>query len=82
MMSLSSSTITKPAHIESKDKYGQTPLSCAAGNDLEAVVKLLLERNADIEFKDEYGRTPLSCAAWNGHEAVVKLLLDWNADIE
>jgi ankyrin repeat protein len=53
----------------------RTPLSLAAGNVHEAVVKLLLEKNADIETKDKYRRMPLSLAAGNGHKAVVKLLL-------
>jgi ankyrin repeat protein len=34
------------AELETKDNYGQTPLSLAAGNGYEAVVKLLLEKGA------------------------------------
>ncbi|KAI9860058.1 MAG: hypothetical protein M1813_006406 [Trichoglossum hirsutum] len=63
--------------VDSKDTYGRTPLSWAAGNGHEAVVKLLLAtEKVDVDPKDSYsGRTPLSWAAVNGHEAVVKLLL-------
>jgi ankyrin repeat protein len=42
----------------------------------EAIVKLLLDKNADVESKDIKDRTPLSWAVECGHEAVVKLLLD------
>jgi ankyrin repeat protein len=66
--------LEKNADIESKDDYGQTPLSWAARRGYEPVVKLLLEKNADIESKDNNGQTPLSWAAQNGYEPVVKLI--------
>ncbi|RYP60841.1 hypothetical protein DL770_009919 [Monosporascus sp. CRB-9-2] len=73
----------KGAAIEAKYKeYGQAPLSWAAGEGHELVVRLLVEKGADIEAKDGYGRTPLSWAAGNGHEAVVRMLVEKGADIE
>ncbi|QGA20938.1 hypothetical protein EYB26_008648 [Talaromyces marneffei] len=66
-----------------KDSYGRTPLSWAAGNGHDVVVKLLLEKGAELEIKDNIsGRTPLSYAAERGHEAVVKLLLKHGAKLE
>jgi ankyrin repeat protein len=54
----------------------------AAWNGHEAVVKVLLEKNANVETISVSGRTPLSLAALDGHEAVVKVLLEKNANIE
>jgi ankyrin repeat protein len=65
-----------------KDTYRQTPLSWAVRNGHEAVVKLLLEKDAELESKDAFGQTPLLWAVRNGHEAVVKLLLEKGADAE
>jgi hypothetical protein len=70
------------ADAESKDSYGQTPLSWAAESGYEAVVKLLLAAGADVESKDSKGQTPLSWAAQQGYEAVVNLLLAAGADAE
>ena len=45
--------LEKGAELETKDEYGQTPLSWAARNGHEAVVKLLLEKGAELETKDK-----------------------------
>jgi ankyrin repeat protein len=66
-----------------KDVYGRAPLSWAARNGHEAVVKLLLEKSAELESKDKkWDQTPLLWAARNGHEAVVKLLLEKGPKLE
>jgi ankyrin repeat protein len=62
--------------IESTDRYGQTPLSWAAGNGHKEVVRLLL-KTTKVEIDSKcFGRTPLSWAAQNGHDKVVELLLN------
>jgi ankyrin repeat protein len=80
-------TLLKNRHNpDVKDTNGQTPLSWAAENGHEAVVKLLLEKGAELESKDIFGRTrgrtPLSLAAEKGHKSVMKLLLEKIAELD
>jgi ankyrin repeat protein len=75
--------LEKGADVEAKDtRNGRTPLSWAARNGREGLVKLLLEKGADVGCKSDNGRTPLCWAALSGHEALVKLLLEQGADVE
>jgi len=67
---------------DSKDRYGRTPLSQAAEEGREAVIKLLMDRaDVDADSKDRYARTPLLWAAEAGRETVIKLLVD-RADVD
>jgi ankyrin repeat protein len=72
------SALSKNRHdLDLKDTYGRTPLSWAAGNGHEAVVRQLLAKDGvDPNSEDKLGhQTPLWWAARNGHEAVVRQLL-------
>ncbi|CZR51217.1 uncharacterized protein PAC_01092 [Phialocephala subalpina] len=75
---------TSKVDADWKDGYGgRTPLSWAAENGHEAIVKLLLDTSkVDADSKNVFGQTPLLLAAKNGHEAVVKLLLERGAELE
>jgi hypothetical protein len=72
---------TGKVDADSKDNNGRPPLSWAAENGHEEVVKLLLEKDADPNSQDYDGRTPLLFATDRGHEAVVRLLVKRGADI-
>ncbi|EEP79769.1 conserved hypothetical protein [Uncinocarpus reesii 1704] len=77
--------IKEGAEIEVKERrFGWTPLicACAAEDESEAVVKLLLEANAKTDARDTDDRTPLIYAAVNGYEAVARQLLEAGANIE
>ena len=52
--------LEKGAELETRDNNNRAPLSYAAENGNEVVVKLLLEKCAELETRDIYSRTPLS----------------------
>jgi ankyrin repeat protein len=62
--------------LNAKDTYGQTPLSRAAQNGREDIVKFLLKsKKVNVDAEDEDGTTPLLWAVQNRHREISELLL-------
>lgn len=57
-----------------EDDSGRTPLSWAAENGHEALVRLLLAKGANAGAKDHSTLLPVSWAAMSGHDTIVRLL--------
>lgn len=74
----------KRAKIDSKDRYGRTPLSYAVWIGNVAVVELLIKAGARANSKDKIGGTPLSYAICNRDKEVIEVLLkgDTKANLE
>ena len=70
----------RSAVVNSVSDESETPLTIAASQGHEAVVRLLLENGADVDLCAENGNTALDCAADAGYVSVTKLLLDFGAD--
>lgn len=66
--------IAHGANVNSKDKYGVTPLMEAARCGKTAIVRLLLEAGADPRAKDKAGWDPERYAKAGKHEKIVLLL--------
>ena len=77
--------IKAKANINSRDKYGHTPLMLAIMNsDNPAVVEALIKAKSNVNFRNNvaFDLTPLMCAASsNRNEAVIKLLVKAGADV-
>ncbi len=70
-------TLLEERNLDVRNGDDQTPLSQAAGEGHEAIVRLLLNtEGVNPDSKDRYGETPLAHAANNRHEAIVRLLLN------
>jgi len=68
--------------INTKDRNGNSALFCAAAQNRETTIRILLDNGADIETTNDRSVTPLIGAAQAGYRAVVQILLDRGANIE
>ncbi len=69
------------ATVNCKDKYGRTPLHCAADYGHIETAKMLIEAGAKVNAKDKDGCTPLYWAVLHGDTKMAKVLIDTGADI-
>ena len=75
--------LASDANLESKTRYGQTPLYLAAMNGHTEVVGFLIDKGAQVDVTDTfYKNSALGFAASRKHIAVVKLLLPHSRDFD
>lgn len=65
-----------------KDFLGMTPLTFAANQGDEEVVRLLLAAGANSNDKDKDGVSVLTWAAVAGHSSVMEMLMENGADLD
>lgn len=61
--------------VNSRGRYGHTPLIAAAVVGSEAIVRLLLSHGADVHVGDSEGYSALDAAAFHGRARVVGILV-------
>jgi ankyrin repeat protein len=74
-VAMATALIDMGADLETRDRYGWTPLLHAARKGWTKMVKLLLEKKAAVDTPDPEGMTALMLAAEKGRRKVVKLLI-------
>lgn len=68
------------AHLDVRDRFGNTALHYAAQRGSLDVLHELLDAKAPVDLPNREGITPLMMAANNNHVEAVKLLLKYGAD--
>ncbi|XP_071119721.1 poly [ADP-ribose] polymerase tankyrase-like isoform X1 [Haliotis cracherodii] len=65
----------KPAEINTKDKFGMTPLHRAAFRGANICCMYLMQMGADMNSKDNHGNTPLTMAVKGHHDGCATILI-------
>lgn len=73
--------ISKGADVNTKDKYGDTPLHDSSNSGHLMISTFLIEKGADININNKNGETPLHKSAYHGHFEVAELLINKGANI-
>jgi ankyrin repeat protein len=68
--------------VNSRNRFGWTPLMLAAGEGQTPIVRYLLSAGADIRAINQYGASPLAYAALEGECRTVQALLDAGAPLD
>lgn len=78
---ISRSRINDFDYLNSKDKFGLTPLHHAAKLGHFKIVEILLHSSASAEFPSQVGKTALHYAVEGGNFEIVVLILQFHPDI-
>ena len=73
--------ITSGADVNTKQKFGYTPLHCAAWDGHKNIAEFLLARGADVNAATWLGDTPLHSAAERNHHDIAALLIHAGSNV-
>jgi ankyrin repeat protein len=76
------SLVQSGTNVDSRSKYGNTPLMRAAYKGHVRVAEFLLDNGADINAQNMHGNTPLLVTVSSGHSEMIEFLLRRGADPE
>lgn len=71
-----------PYLLETKNKFGSTPLHYATWFGKSAIVQYLMELGADVKTKDIYDQTLMHAAAWNDDLNLVSYFFEKGLSLE
>ena len=72
--------VTHVELLNSKDRYGDTPLHIACMRSNNVAIEILLSHDVNINEPNDDGWTPLHRGCWNDNERVVELLMKKKPD--
>jgi ankyrin repeat protein len=74
--------IEEGAELDSKDRYGQTPLMIASMKGHTDIVRLLVQNGAELNTTAKFNLSALMLAVINAHTEIVRILAEAGADLE
>jgi ankyrin repeat protein len=73
--------VERGAEVDSRDKFGWTPLHVASRYGHLEISRVLVDHGANVNARQENHWTPLYLSARNGHLGIVKVLFERGADV-
>jgi ankyrin repeat protein len=69
-------------HVDVQNRFGWTPLMCAAQTGHGPIIEYLLSKGADVNIVNTFGVSAIACAALEGECRAIEILLNAGASVD